>query len=115
MKVLIIYTDDTRVKKDFKEPIIELLNGFVNSLYHKMIIFKSKGDTVFCCWKNSKKFFVRLFFGHSNWYYVEIPLRMINNNFTGSLNEVLTSKQAVIKMHNPEDWMLHQNAKVLID
>lgn len=115
MKVLMINKDNSRVKiKDFKEPIIELLNDFVNSL-GKMLIFKPKGNTFFCCWKNSKKLFIRLFFGHPNWYYLEIPLRMINKNFTCTLNEVLKDKQAVIKMHKCEDWMLYQNAKVLID
>lgn len=42
MKVLIIYKDNSRVKKDLKKPIIELLNEFVNSLFGKMIIFKPK-------------------------------------------------------------------------
>lgn len=115
MKVLIINCDNSRVKKDFKEPIVEFVTEFVNSKFGKMIIFKPKGNTVFCCWKNSKKLFIRLFFGRPNWYYVEIPLSMMNKNFTGTLNEILRSKQAVIKMRKCEDWMLFQNAKILID
>lgn len=95
MKVLIRYTDGTKVRETNSKSISELTTEVKENKTIKLLIFKAyRQDYCVAVWRHAtkKRLCSRIFFGKNvSSPYAEIPLRIVNINFSGKIKGILNA------------------------
>lgn len=92
MKILIRYTDGKKAKENYFKSIPKLLTEVKENQTIKVLIFKP-GDYCVAVWRHEtkKRLCSRIFFGSVMSPYAEIPLRIINANFSCKIKRIVNA------------------------